>query len=237
MASDLSALPAQPGGLRWVTPIAIAAVLAIIGAVDTDLRGLHYLCKPLATLLVMAMVFASRRSDARYRRALLTGLLLSTLGDVFLMLTSGPQGPDWFVFGLASFLCAHIAYLIAFCGRITLFGKLWPFALYAVSGAAVLTVLWPNLPDPLRAPVVVYVVVLTMMAAQAAAMWSQRRDRSAALAALGGLFFVASDATLALDRFVATFPAAIAVVLITYWTAQALIGLSSTNRSSDGLAG
>jgi uncharacterized membrane protein YhhN len=94
----------------------------------------------------------------------------------------------------------------------------------------VLAVLWPHLPDPLRIPVVAYVLVLAMMAAQAGAVWQRIRDRSSALAALGGAFFVASDATLAIDRFVAPFPAAIVVVLATYWTAQTLIGLSCISR-------
>ena len=40
------------------------------------------------------------------------GLLLSALGDVFLMFEPVPGGPDWFVFGLASFLFAHVAYLV-----------------------------------------------------------------------------------------------------------------------------
>lgn len=233
MAIDSLAPSARWVVLRWVTAIAGVAAVAILGALDAELRWLHYLCKPLATLLIMAMVLTSGSGDVRYCRALLAGLLLSTLGDVFLMLTPRPQGPDWFVLGLASFLCAHVAYLLAFCGRVRLLAKWWPFAAYAVLSGAVLTVLWPNLPTPLRVPVVVYVVVLATMAAQAAATWSQLRDRASALAALGGAFFVVSDATLAFDRFVAPFPVAIAVVLVTYWTAQMLIGLSaSRSRAS-----
>jgi uncharacterized membrane protein YhhN len=217
---------ARTGVRRWITAIATIALLAILGAVDHDLRWLHYLCKPLATLLVVALVFAAGGGDVRYRRAVLVGLLLSTLGDVFLMLKQSPSGPDWFTFGLASFLFAHIAYLVAFSGRAKLFAVKSPFVFYALLGGAVLAVLWSHLPGPLRVPVVAYVLVLTTMAAQAAAAWWRTRDRSAALAALGGAFFVASDATLAIDRFVAPFPAAVAVVLVTYWGAQTLIGLS-----------
>ena len=114
------------------------------------------------------MVLTSSGGSVRYRRAVLAGLLLSTLGDVFLMLAPSPQGPDWFVFGLASFLLAHIAYLVAFCGRARLFGKWWPFALYALVGGAVLAVLWPQ---PARRRCggrwYAYVVVLSAMAAQA----------------------------------------------------------------------
>jgi len=230
MAIESTAPLARAGTLRWVVMIAAVAMLAIAGALDAEWRWLHYVCKPLATLLVVAMVLASASGDVRYRRAVLAGLLLSTLGDVFLMLPQSPQAPDWFTFGLASFLFAHIAYLVAFCARAKLFTLKGPFFLYALLGGSVLAVLWPHLPGPLRGPVVAYVLVLATMAAQAGAVWQRLRDRSAALAALGGAFFVASDATLAIDRFVAPFPVAVAVVLVTYWAAQTLIGLSCVHR-------
>lgn len=230
MAIESTAPSARAGALRWVVMIAVVAMLAIAGAIDAEWRWLHFACKPLATLLIAAMVLASANGDVRYRRAVLAGLLLSTLGDVFLMLPQSSPGPDWFTFGLASFLFAHIAYLVAFCARAKLFTLKGPFFLYALLGGSVLAVLWPHLPGPLRGPVVAYVLVLATMAAQAGAVWQRIRDRSAASAALGGAFFVASDATLAIDRFVAPFPLAVVVVLVTYWTAQTLIGLSCVER-------
>lgn len=230
---DPAALPrSRRGEWHWIVAVAGLASVAIAGAVWPELRGLHYAFKPLATLLIAAMVWRSPGDKDRYRRAVLTGLLLSTLGDVFLMLPLMPQGPDWFVFGLASFLLAHVAYLFAFCGRAKLFTKLWPFALYALVALAVSAVLHPHLPEPLQWPVAIYVLLLSAMAAQAVAVWSRLRDRASAAAAWGGAFFVASDATLALDRFVAPFPEAVVIVLATYWIAQLLIGLSATR--SDG---
>ena len=226
MTGSMSA--ARSGAQRWIVAVAVVALLAIVGAVDRDLLWLHYLCKPLATLLVMAMVIAGGGARGRYGRAIVIGLVLSTLGDVFLMLPQASGGPDWFTFGLASFLIAHVAYLVAFCGRARLFAAKLPFVVYAVLGGSVLAVLWPHLPGALRAPVVAYVLVLATMAAQASVVWVRERDGASRMAALGGAFFVASDATLAIDRFVSPFPAAVVVVLATYWAAQALIGLSAT---------
>ena len=221
------ALSASRGSeARWVAAIAAVAVLAIAGAWSPEWRWLHYACKPLATLSIATMVWRSPTAGGRYRAAVLLGLLLSALGDVFLMLPQTPQGPDWFTFGLASFLFAHVAYLAGFCSRATFFAKAWPFALYASIALAISSVLWPHLPGALKAPVGIYVLLLSAMAAQAAVVRSCRRDTSSALAALGGVFFVASDATLAIDRFVAPLPGAVVVVLATYWSAQALIGLS-----------
>lgn len=217
---------------HWITVVAIVAALAILGALLPELRWLHYVCKPAATLLIAAMVFLSQSGNARYRHAVLVGLALSALGDVFLMLPARPHAPDWFVFGLGSFLFAHVAYLFAFCTRARLFAKWWPFLLYAVIAIVVSAVLRPHLPKELQWPVAIYVLLLSAMAAQSAAVWSRLRDRAAAAAALGGVFFVVSDATLALDRFVAPLPAAVVIVLATYWSAQLLIGLSARRLSA-----
>lgn len=208
----------------WLPAIALASVLAIVGAM-VPLPWLHYLTKPAATLLVLAMVWRMPASGSKYRPAILIGLALSTLGDVFLMLPG-----DWFVFGLGSFLCAHLAYLYALTRRARWFAATWPFLAYAALAAGVLAVLWPHLPGELRAPVVVYVAVLAAMAAQAAAVWWRRRTRASAWAALGGLSFVISDASLAIDRFAAPFALASALVLASYWLAQAWIGLSAHGR-------
>ncbi|UOF12861.1 lysoplasmalogenase [Lysobacter capsici] len=204
----------------WLATVAVAAVLAIVGAYASP--WLHYLFKPLTTLLIVAMVWRhGGAAEPAYRRAIVIGLLLSTCGDVFLMLPG-----DWFVFGLGSFLCAHIAYLLGLTRRARLFARGWPYLAYALLAGAVLSVLWAHLPGDLRIPVIVYVTVLAAMAAQAAVVWRCGRSQSTALAALGGAFFVASDATLAIDRFAAPFGAASAVVLATYWIAQLLIGSS-----------
>ena len=213
-------MPWSEPSMRWLGLIGACAVLAITGA-WAALPWLHYIAKPLATLLVAAMVWQEPASERAYRRAVLVGLVLSTAGDVFLMLPG-----DRFVFGLASFLLAHCAYLVALTRRARFFAAAWPFLAYAALAAMVLALLWPHLPGPLRGPVIAYVGLLTAMAAQAAAAWRLRRDRATALAAAGGLFFVASDAMLAINRFAAPFAAAQPAVLASYWIAQSLIGLS-----------
>jgi len=205
----------------WLAAIAIFALLAIVGSYSAQFHWIHYVFKPLATLSIAALVFVNATDERRYRLAILAGLLLSTLGDVFLMLPG-----DWFVFGLASFLGAHVAYLIAYTGRERLLAVSWPFLVYAAVSAGVLSVLWTHVPQAMRIPVVVYVAVLGTMAAQAGAVWWRRRDAATACAAIGAAFFVVSDAALAIDHFAAPFAAAEVVVLSTYWVAQTLIALS-----------
>ena len=78
----------------------------------------------------------------------------------------------------------------------------------------------------LKLPVVVYVIALAGMAAQAASVWRGDPDSKTRVAAIGGAFFVASDALLALDRFSAPIPLASTFVLATYWIAQWCIARS-----------
>jgi len=195
--------------------VAASALLAIAGAYWPATPWLHWIFKPLTTLLIAAMVWRTTSTLPRYRAWLLAGLALSTAGDVFLMLPV-----DAFVAGLASFLLAHLAYLLALRQREGLFAAGWPFALYALVAGGVLSQLWPGLPGELRVPVVVYVIVLAAMAAQALAVWWRRRDAAAMSGAWGGACFVLSDALLAWDRFVAPFAAASFAVLASYWLAQ-----------------
>ncbi|MFE0499646.1 lysoplasmalogenase [Lysobacter soli] len=206
--------------------VAASAVLAIAGAYWPAMPWLHWLFKPLTTLLIGWSVWRTPSALPRYRTWLLIGLVLSTAGDVFLMLPV-----DAFVAGLASFLLAHVTYLIALKQRERLFAAIWPFALYAVVAALVLSQLWPGLPGELRVPVVVYVVVLAAMAAQALAVWWRRRDGAALYSAWGGACFVLSDALLAWDRFVAPFAAASFAVLASYWLAQWGLARSVPRRS------
>jgi uncharacterized membrane protein YhhN len=206
---------------RWALLIGIGASLAVAGALLPGWRPLHYVCKPLTTLLIVLLVWRAPDAQPAYRRAVLAGLLLSTLGDIWLMLPW-----DAFVAGLASFLLAHVAYLYAFTRHARLQPLRWPFAAYAVLSAAVLALLWPALPEALRVPVVVYVIALAAMAAQAAVVALEQPSRSCIAGALGGLSFVVSDALLAIDRFHTPLPAAALWVLASYWIAQFLIGRS-----------
>lgn len=205
---------------RWLGLIAAAALAAIAG-VYLPQPWLHYLAKPAATLLIAAMAWRARAANPGYRAGILIGLLLSTAGDIFLMLPG-----DHFVYGLASFLIAHLAYLFALTRRERLLATVWPFLAYGLLAASAVTALLPHLPRGLGVPVVVYATCLAAMAAQAAVVWRGCRDRASALAAAGGLFFVASDSLLATETFLMPFALGPLLVLSTYWIAQSLIGLS-----------
>lgn len=221
-------------GKSTLTAPGAAIVLAVAGAITGALLGgpwigLHYVCKPLATLLVLSLaVRAVPVQSARYRAAVVVGVLLSLLGDVLLML---PQ--DLFVPGLVAFLLAHLCFCAAFFPGARWSVRMVAVALYGVVAATNMALLLPKIPPPLDAPVLAYVVVLMVMASLAAARaWSLRRDatlaRSAAFAAWGGALFVLSDSLLAWDRFAGGLPLAPLLVLASYYAALWCIARSAS---------
>ena len=224
--------------LRRDVPILLAATAAIVGAsLDGDGRWLHWIAKPLATLLIAAMAFRSAdrwsatdtpSAHRTYARAILLGMAFSCMGDIVLMLPF-----DAFVPGLIAFLLAHVCYIVAFregfrAGRWLALSA----ALLAVFAGINLAGLWPLLPNDLRIPVVVYVVVLALMATLALARaWMKNAatpsaPTSARWAAIGAVLFVISDSVLAWYRFGGGLPAATLCVLSTYYAAQYCIARS-----------
>lgn len=202
-------------------PVVLVSALACIAAEYLGLRWLVYVSKPLATLAIIA--FAARTADPvspRYRTLIVAGLAWSLLGDVLLML---PQ--DLFVAGLAAFLVAHLCYITAFAGAGGGARAWGAFLGVALVGAVMIAILWPTL-GALRLPVAAYVAVIATMAWQALARWRATRAPGAGAAAVGGLLFMASDAAIAVGRFVTDFPGGRAFVLATYWAAQWLIASS-----------
>jgi uncharacterized membrane protein YhhN len=209
-------------------PILLSAVAAIAGAMAGEAAlWLHYLCKPLTTLLILAMALSLKEAvSRRYRGAVVVGLAFSLLGDVLLMLPG-----DLFVPGLLAFLLAHIAYCIAFAPGSSLRARAIAFAAMACLAAANLVGLFPRIDAELKIPVLAYVAVLAAMGGFALARawtpaWRLETPRSARFAAVGAIAFVLSDSLLAWDRFAAAVPMPALLVLASYWLAQWAIARS-----------
>lgn len=175
--------------------------------------------KPLTTALVI--VAAARNVNGTSGRWIVGGLGASLVGDVLLLWPA-----QFFVFGLAAFLVAHLAYGTALwrlrqsaTGPARLF---LPTIAVAVVGALVLVGLWSGIPSALRFPVVLYFVALGSMATLATALASQQRGARARWCWVGGWFFVISDGLLAQNMFGEPLPTMLRPVAIlgTYWLAQ-----------------
>ncbi len=217
MPPDVSTVPAPPQLAMLLAGLAAFTGLLHVRAEYRGPRWRVYLFKPLTVVLILLMVLTAEPASARYRAAIVVGLVCSLSGDVFLMLPD-----DRFLPGVASFLLAHLAYLVAFTTGVA-FGAA-PLLLlpWAAVGAVMLAVLWHGL-GSMRVPVVVYLVVIVVMAWQAVSRASALGTASTLLAAAGATLFVLSDASLAVNRFRRPFHSAQAVILPTYYAAQLLI--------------
>jgi len=215
----------------WPAAIAVSAATAIAAGLGVLPAAWLFVAKPLTTVLLIGLAWPRGLDAPTARRFVLIGLLLSLAGDVALLWPT-----EGFLPGLVAFLLAHLAYIAAFCTRARLFARRTPFVGYAAVAGAILLLLWPGVPAPLRVPVLLYVLCLASMAAQAGAVWLAARGTAdealARSAAIGGALFVASDALLATNKFAGPLPLAPLWVLSTYWAAQWFIVGSLRERAA-----
>lgn len=210
-----------PTILALLPIILVSAALTIYGSLAGRSRWV-YVFKPSTTaLIILLTALIPAAPDGRYRLAVLAGLVCSLIGDVFLMLPS-----DRFIAGVVAFLAAHLAYLTAFTSFAPLAAVPLPFVAVGVAVIAILFVLWGRLPERMRPALAVYAAVLGAMTAQAITQAMIVPLDAAVAAAVGGVLFFASDATLVTNRFARAFRLAPLVVLGTYYAAQTLIALS-----------
>ena len=215
------------GPFKFIGPLVmtviVGALLAIYGKIF-GLTTLHWVAKPLTTLVLVIAIWYNGDQSRWYTRAIVTGMALSLLGDIALL------SNDLFIAGLLLFALAHIAYLVGLSHRVRFAAHILPFVLAAIFAALVLQGLWPKLPAAVQWPVIAYVLLISAMAAQAWVCYLERGDRLARYAAIGATLFLVSDALLAIDRFVVALPLAAVWILVPYWMAQTLIAIS-VNRS------
>jgi uncharacterized membrane protein YhhN len=211
-----------------LTPLGLPALAAAALSTWLHLRAEYrgprwqvYLFKPLTTaVLLLLAALATSVHGPRYQVAIVVGLACSLVGDVMLML---PR--DRFVPGLAAFLLAHLAYLVAFASGVPVGTAPVLILPLLATGTLLLRLLWPGL-GRFRGPVLAYTVAILLMVWQA---WGRNRvapSEGASLAAAGAALFMMSDAILALNRFRRPWSGAQIAIMTSYVAAQALIALS-----------
>ena len=209
-----------------VTPLAIALLLASCGAALVDWwavlrsnKSVEYVAKPGVLILLIGVALTLDPTYSSMRYWFVAALVLSLIGDIFLMLPS-----DRFVPGLSAFLLAHVAYSVGFLIH------------SPGSPAPIITTLlvvifsansWRRLAAGMKSggqsaylpPVTAYVVVIGVMGAAALASGNL-------VAVAGALLFVLSDSIIGETRFVGERSWGPMAVITTYHLGQALLVLS-----------
>lgn len=180
----------------------------------------EYIFKPLTTSLIIFLALTA--NSGQYKNIIICGLIFSLFGDIFIMLSE-----DKFIFGLLSFLIAHLIYIYAFMHDTTFILPIYFIIPFLIFGIAIYIYLYAKL-DELKIPVFIYISVIIFMGVSAFNLWFSNNNNYSLYAFIGALFFIVSDTILAIDKFKKSMYLAQLFLLITYYTAQVFISLSIT---------
>jgi uncharacterized membrane protein YhhN len=204
----------------------VTASLGEIISILFSLDLLHIVSKPLIMITLGIYYLVSVQKENR-SRSLILAVVFSFIGDVFLMQNS--MGAH-FLLGLFAFLISHIFYILTYrqhklaesehglqgMQRIR-------FAFPVIlTGTGLIVVLYPVLGN-LKFPVVLYALVLMLMVLNALFRYGHTNVKSFWMVFAGAVLFLASDATLAINKFLQPFGKGVLVIMLTYIAAQYLI--------------
>lgn len=201
--------------------LALAGLFALLNwyAVGQSIKRLEFISKPsAATSFLFAAAFLDVDHSAVWWFRL-AALFLCIFGDVFLML---PRNA--FIQGLISFAIAQILFAFSFiAGGVEIswliVGLVVVLPFSFVLARRFVAALKHREMNELVAPVVVYLVVISVMAVTAI-------GNGSALAIAGAIIFMASDSLIAESRFVQSKPWHSVGIMVTYHCALAGLTLS-----------
>ena len=179
-----------------------------------------FFLKPL--LLIPLMIAAFKSTGFFNKTWLFLALTFSWMGDILLLFVF--KDGLFFIFGLVSFLIAHLFYVFLFLKELKKtsgkFGVKQPgltlIILFIIGFYALLS---PHLGE-LQIPVIVYALVICLMLYIAYLLYPHWPKPSSLFLLTGAISFVISDFLLAINKFYAPFPNAGFFIMITYLYAQ-----------------
>ncbi len=177
--------------------VAVAAI-SMVSCNLLDLYAWSVASKMTASSAFVALAITAGATRSSYGRVVLVALALSWIGDLLL----AGQSEKLFLFGLVSFLLAHVAYVIAF----SIHGIDRNWALAAGLPVAALSVgvsLWlaAFVPPDMVIPVRVYTLVISVMVITA---FGTRGKGAPLIVPIGALLFYFSDLSVATGQFAQT---------------------------------
>ena len=211
------------------------AIIADLSAIYFQWNEVRYVSKP-AIVLSLFIYFSLAVKNGSWLKL---ALLLSVAGDIALLFED--RNPLFFMAGLASFLVAHICYILAFAGirKQFMVGRgsypnlRWAWIIFTIIYVGTLLyVLMPYL-DELKIPVIVYACVLGSMLLAVAHAFPRIYSKPGIICLAGALFFVISDSTLAINKFYMGFPMAGIAIMLTYALAQYLLVIGAARTYSN----
>ena len=213
-------------------------LLSIINliAVLSEWRIGVFVTKPLLMAFLSIWFYLNTKNNFNsFSKLILFGIIFSIAGDTFLMFVD--KNPDFFLYGLGSFLITHVLYIIAFSKFSDLKNgiivkKTWlliPVVIYLYS---FMFYLWPDIPDTFKVPVFIYSSIISIMLLSCINMKWRVAGTITNFLIIGALLFVFSDSMIALNKF-KTLPFSSSmmgfIIMATYISGQYLIAKSCIN--------
>ena len=158
--------------------------------------------------MVILITVSLKGSETKMEKLFSSGLIFSTVGDFFL----GYDSDNWFIFGLGSFLIAHLFYMVSL-GPIEK-KRIKVVIFYFIYGLIMFSIIAPGL-GKLFIPVLVYMSVLLLMG-----IFTLLSKKSNSWLIIGGLSFIVSDSLLGLNKFYSPFAYSNFLIIVTYYFAQ-----------------
>jgi len=191
--------------------------VADIYAIVVGNQEIEMIAKPLITTsLVILYLLSVSKPNFWY----VSALLFEFWGDVLLLF------PDqFFVFGLASFLLAHVLLITVssrFLQQVSKLRILVHSLPFVVILAVLLYLIYPNL-EELLIPVIIYGIVISVFGVVAFLVYTNDKSIANSWLFLGSLIFILSDSILAINKFSQSSEFFGIAIMITYIIAQYLI--------------
>ncbi len=199
--------------------VLISAIFCIRAKYKKSLNQL-LIFKPLTLLLIIIIATYFPAIEHGYKTLIITGLLVSLLGDMLLIFSK-----QHFKKGLIAFLIGHICYTIAFTFSGGVHFTSWIFLPIALVGILYLRNILPY-SGKMKIPIIIYIIIIAIMGWTAMERLNYIPTSGTILAAIGAILFMISDAVLALNKFKKPFFSAELIILTTYFTAQWLLAVS-----------
>jgi len=189
-----------------------------------SLKSFHYITKPLlVSSLIIFFLKQNLHQDTKTKQLVLSALIFSLLGDIFLMFTE--TNSLFFTGGLLAFLTAHVMYILVFLKKRNNTKKALQFMLLLLVYAIGLFYFLKDGLGDLFIPVIIYMFVILMMVTTAFLREGSVSKNSYILVFLGAVFFITSDSLLALNKFYSPLPLSGIWIMTTYSIAQLFIVL------------
>ncbi|CDF79722.1 YhhN-like family protein [Formosa agariphila KMM 3901] len=192
------------------------------------LSAIHYITKPALLISLILFFYKTNSSASTYvKKFTLLALVFSLIGDILLMFQD--KNALFFPLGLASFLIAHIMYILVFLkDRRTNKKSLLFLTVVSLYGLILLHFLSPNLGE-LFTPVIIYIIAILAMVTTAYLRNKTDSKMSYYLILIGAFLFIISDSILAIDKFLVPLNYSHILIMLTYGLAQLTLVLGIKN--------